>query len=445
LPELDLRQTVGNAAWMDRPSQTYVIGAGLAGLAAAYRLRKEYTVLEKTGHVGGLCETTDDKGYRFDRTGHLLHLRHSKIRRLVNRILENEPLEIERNSRIFSSGVYTQYPFQANTHGLPVEIVAHCLTEFINAVSLKREKTVLPRTFEEFILQHFGKGVARHFMIPYNAKLWGVHPREITADWCRRFVPIPSVDEVVNGAFGLAQTGMGYNARFLYPATGIEELPLALARKVENIEFRTAPRAIDYKRQRLQIGGSWMPYKALVSTIPLPVLIKLLVNAPKKVTEAASKLRCTKLRYLDIALSKPAGTKYHWSYVPERKYPFYRVGCYSNFSSAMAPRGKSNLYVELASRQPIELKKLMPKVIEGLTEMSIVRRASDVEFVRPRLINYGYVIYDKNYVAARSMLLEWLEQQKIFSAGRYARWEYAAMEDALVQGFEAADKVKELY
>jgi protoporphyrinogen oxidase len=428
---------------MARREQIIVLGAGLAGLAAAYRLKRGYRLLEKKDHVGGLCETLEEGGYRFDRTGHLLHLNHPRIRRMVNSLLDEPPLELARESRIFSQGVYTQYPFQANTYGLPPETVAECLTGFIAAVQRKGASKPAAETFEEFILAHFGEGIARHFMIPYNHKLWGVHPREITSAWCQRFVPVPSAEEVVAGAVGLAQDRMGYNASFLYPRTGIAELPEALARKVGGAELGSAPRAIDHRRRRIRLGGEWLPYRALISTIPLKNLVGLLVEPPQRIARAAELLRCTGLRYLDVALDRECGTPYHWSYVPERKYPFYRVGCYSNFSSRMAPRGKANLYVELAARGPVKLDRTLPRVAAGLAEMGIIERPADIAFARPRFLAHAYVVYDKHYQRNVPRLLAWLEERGILCAGRYARWEYAAMEDALVQGLDAADRAKE--
>lgn len=421
----------------------FVLGGGLAGLAAAYRLKSRYCVLEKRSVPGGLCDTVEADGFRFDRTGHLLHLRSPKIKRTVLGLLDEAPLLIARRARIFSHGVYTHYPFQAHTFGLPKEVVAECLSAFIKAAIEQPKQAGAPKTFEAFIYRHFGDGIANHFMIPYNAKLWGVHPREITADWCKRFVPVPSVDEVVRGALGLHRDDMGYNATFYYPKRGIGSLTAAFARRVTHIRYNTRPDAIDHKRRRIFVSGEWLPYRALVTTLPMNELLRLLEAPPKRIRHAAQTLQCTRLRYLDVALDRPAGNDYHWTYVPEKRYPFYRVGCYSNFSPAMAPRHKSNLYVELASRRPVALDTLMPRIETGLTEMGLIKGASDIRFVRTREIRHAYVVYNQSYSSTVPRVLSWLERHGIYAAGRYASWEYAAMEDAISQGFDAAKKAKE--
>jgi protoporphyrinogen oxidase len=281
-------------------------------------------------------------------------------------------------------------------------------------------------------------------MIPYNRKLWGLHPREITAAWCDRFVPTPGLAEVVRGALVAPQDRLGYNATFFYPRGGIGELPARMAARVDGIELRTAPTAIDFRGRRMRVKGAWAPYRACIASAPLDALLGLLVDPPAFVVAARRQLRCAGLRYLDVALDRRPGTPHHWSYVPEPRFPFYRVGAYSHFSPSMAPRGKGSLYVELASRRPVRLDAVMPGVIAGLTEMGVIRSAADIRFVRPRSIPRAYVVYDAGYEAAVAAVVPWLEGHGILPVGRYGRWEYAAMEDAIAQGFSAAETARKI-
>jgi protoporphyrinogen oxidase len=281
-------------------------------------------------------------------------------------------------------------------------------------------------------------------MIPYNSKLWGAHPRDITAAWCSRFVPLPKLEDVLAGAVGLNDRELGYNTDFLYPARGIGELTTALAKDLlPNIAFQHAPKAIDNRRQRLIFDDGEVPYEALISTAPLDTLLALLLDAPAQVREAASRLRCNPLYYLDVALDRPVGPL-HWVYVPEERYPFYRVGCYSNFSAEMAPPGKSNLYVELASRQAPDLAVLLPEVAAGLREMKLIDRPEDILFAELRRIDHAYVVFDHAYYASLEAIKPFLLEQRIVSAGRYGGWNYSSMEDALMFGRQAAADAREL-
>lgn len=421
-----------------------ILGAGLTGMSAGKHLGGGYELHERLPHPGGHAITLEEDGFRFDRTGHLLHLRDPAMREWVHAMVGHDAVQIDRRSRIFSHGVYTRYPYQANTFGLPPEVAYECLIGYLEALRTK-DSGPEPRTFEEFCVKHFGPGFSRHFMIPYNQKLWGVHPSEITAAWCSRFVPLPKLEDVIAGAVGKNDRELGYNAHFLYPRLGIGELPKAMFPYVaEHTRLEHAPVGIDWRRKVLRFADGEVPYRALISTTPLDTLCKLLDDAPLEVRAAAANLRCNPLYYLDAALDVPAGVDLHWVYVPEEKYAFYRIGCYSNFSEKMAPPGKSCLYIELSSRAEPDLAKLGPEISRNLVEMQIIKRPEEVRFMRVRHIGHAYVVFDHHYYESLEVIRPFLENEGIISAGRYGDWNYSAMEDALIFGRDAAKKAKEI-
>src|SRR5262245_27903037 len=244
-----------------------ILGGGLTGLSTARHLQARHRLIERGDRVGGHAVTVEDEGFRFDRTGHLLHLKDPELLELVHSLLGEELLRIDRRSRVWSHGVYTHYPFQANVYGLPVEVARECVAGFVRA-HFRRDDTPV-RDFEQFILRRFGEGIAKHFMIPYNQKMWGVPPREITAEWCSRFVPLPTLDDVLTGAVGAPARELGYNATFLYPRHGIGALPEAIAAGLGPLEVGRTPARIDLESRTLTLeDGEAIPYDVLVSTIP---------------------------------------------------------------------------------------------------------------------------------------------------------------------------------
>lgn len=428
-----------------RHAHVAILGAGLTGLNAGLTLAAlgtPFRIFEKSAEPGGHAVTLVDEGFRFDRTGHLLHLRDDTLRARVIEWLGCDYLEIARRSVIFSHGVYTRYPFQANTFGLPPEVAYECVTDFVRAHFAPGKPA--PRDFEEFCRLHFGNGITRHFMVPYNSRLWGVPPSEITSAWCQRFVPLPKLEDVIAGAVGLNDRELGYNQRFIYPRLGIGELPKAMHRRLPQVELGRAPKRIDLAARRLEFDDEIVPFDVLLSSIPLSVLLSLADPLPDAVREAAAKLRCTHLYYLDAALARPPKRDFHWAYVPEAKYPFYRVGSYSQFSSALAPEGKGSLYIELADRSEPDLKDLVPRVTSGLVEMGLIDGAKDLCFARLRRIDFAYVIFDHAYYDALAVIEPFLESARIVSSGRYGSWTYSSMEDSLVMGEKAATRAAEL-
>lgn len=422
------------------PPPVVVLGAGLTGLSAARELGRAgigVRVLERASRVGGHAVTDEDRGFRFDRTGHLLHLRDPEVRADVLGWLGDDTLTVARRSFVYSHGVYTRYPFQANTFGLPPSVAYECVMGFLAA----RERPHPPaRDFRDHCLQVFGAGISEHFMLPYNEKLWGVPATDITAAWCQRFVPVPRVEDVIAGAVGLNDRELGYNASFVYPRRGIGALPEAIAREVSGVELGREVTAIDWRARRAIVGGESVPYERLVSTLPLDVLGRALVDPPESVAAAASKLRCTSLSYLDVALARPIERDLHWVYVPERALPFYRVGCYAHFSPDVVPAGKSSLYVELAERGPVD-DAAIDRALAGLVDMGMIASTGDVEFVRARSLSHAYVIFDHAYYGALDVIEPFLREHGITSTGRYGGWNYSSMEDALLFGRSAARDV----
>jgi protoporphyrinogen oxidase len=396
-------------------------------------------LFEREPHLGGLAVTREKSGYYFDRTGHWLHLRDPGMKDLVAQVLPGQMVQVDRKARIFSHGATTLYPFQANLYGLPPDVVKECLLGVIEA-KLKTAGGTEPKNFEDYCLRHFGAGISKHFMIPYNQRLWGVSPAEITAAWCSRFVPLPNLEQVVAGAVGANAGALGYNATFSYPKQGgIQTFAAALAGKLDPGRVRTSVSldSVDYLKRQVVVGGETMSYAALVSTLPLPELLKRMPGLPKAIEEHASRLRCTTLRYLDLATRSAPTADWHWMYVPEKRFPFYRVGIFSNAMESMAPRSGGSFYVELADRGPVS-ETAIRESAQGLAEMGAIRSSDDVLFADAREIDYAYVVFDDHYYAATSAIFAFLESHGIYSRGRYGSWTYNSMEDSLLAGREVA-------
>lgn len=428
--------------------QVLIAGGGLTGLSTALHLggAVPWELFERDARVGGHARTEEIRGFWFDKTGHWLHLRDPGIKGLVGELFrggepERELVRVDRKARVFSHGALTRYPFQANLHGLPPEVISECLLGFIRAHFDPRSAEP-PRDFEDFCHKRFGDGISRHFMVPYNQKLWGVHPREITAAWCTRFVPVPKLDEVVKGAVGDTPPELGYNVHFLYPKQGgIESLAKALRDQLpsERVHIRAGLEEVRLADHTAVVGGERRPFSALVATLPLPELCRCIIDLPDELRLWAERLRCTPVRYLNVATRRAPKVDFHWLYVPEERYPFYRVGIYSNAVPSMAPPGCGSLYVELSDRGPLpEVADLMPSVNEALVAAGVLHSPQDVLFAELREVQYAYVVFDHHYYDALAQLMPFLESHGIFPRGRYGSWTYNSMEDCMMLGRDIA-------
>lgn len=423
-----------------------VMGAGLTGLSASLHLPPEWEVevLEREAEVGGVCRTIRVDGFSFDYTGHLLHLRDPHVKDLVARLLPGAFRECERHAAIWSHGALLPYPFQANLHGLPPEVVAECLLGAVEAHAAARPAQEAT-SFADWSERVFGRGIARHFMIPYNAKLYACDLEEVLTDFVSWSVPRPSLEQVVRGALGLRNEGLGYNPTFLYPlAGGIDPLARALGDVARGVRLRTPVARVDLARRVVVTeAGEERPWDRLVSTLPLKTLVRIADPLPSWAKEAALGLRAVAVVGFNFGLDRAGAGSHDWVYVPEPEYPFYRVGFPSSFSPESCPPGASSLYVEVSLREGErpDLDELEESVMLGLRRMGVVRE-SDRVLARSRvLIDPAYVIPDRHRREWRDRLLDVLLEHDVQSVGRYGAWTYSSMEDALLAGRQAADAV----
>lgn len=432
--------------------QALILGAGLTGLSAAYHLGDPnlYRMIERDDGVGGLARTRRrPHGFLCDGTGHWLHLAKDYTKGLVGKLMGDNLLARARKARIYSKGVFTLYPFQANTYGLPKEVIAECLTGLIKA--RYDEDLPPPRNYKEWVRKEFGEGICQHFMYPYNRKIYGVPLEDLAVDFAARYIPRPSVESVVAGALGLSKEALGYNAQFVYPKQGgIGALSEALHQgATRKAELGRKPKSIDLSARRCVLeDGEVIDYTRLITTVPLNDLIELCQRGnaqavPAAIIEAARRLRANSVLYFDVALKgdpKPH-QDYHWIYLPEDEFPFYRVGSYSAVERSLAPVGHRSYYVEMGHYGEVDPSRFEGPMVDGLRKLGIIEDDKDILFVTPNVLSPAYVLFDAHYEVSRKTILDWLEQVGVISVGRYGRWQYNAMEDALLEGKEAAERV----
>ncbi len=434
---------------------TLIFGGGLTGMSTAFHLDRRaqqtgqssiasYLLVEKESRLGGLTRTEEIRGYYFDHTGHWLHLRHPQMKAFVQEVMGDDMMQVARKSRIWSHGCLTHFPFQSNLHGLPLSVVYECLQGAIEAaLKESRGEFTDPTDFKDFCMQRFGAGITKHFMVPYNAKLWGCQPEEITADWCTRFLPRPNIAQMTAGALGLIDDQAGYNASFVYPrAGGIEAFASRIATHIpkDKCKLATVPVEIDLEAKTCTLSdGETVAYDQLLSSIPLPELLKIVTKLPDLVRQSGAALRCTSLRYLAYGIARPnVLNDIQWLYVPEDKYPFYRIGSFSNAVPSLAPAGKSSLYVEVANNIVASDEEVQLSVRAFLREQGWLGDDSEIEVEEVRHIRYGYVVFDRHYFPAKEVIFPFLQQNSVHSLGRYGAWVYSSMEDALWDGFQYA-------
>ena len=432
-------------------TEVLILGGGLAGLSTAYHLdrlgpRGRYLLVEKREKVGGRAATEERDGFHFDHTGHLLHLHDAYGKKLITGLLKGNLDSHERSTWIYSHGVETRYPFQANTFGLPQKVIAECLGGFFRARRLGRALSRNP-SFGEWVEKTFGAGIEKHFMGPYNRKLWRTPLRAMTTEWQGRFLPTPKPEEVLYGALTDQKKFFGYNAFFRYPKHGgIQALPDALAARLDARGVALGRRVVSVDlRERVAVieGIGEVRYERLVNTMPLPEFLDLASELPAEARAARRRLRWVSVHNLNIGVARPRVSRAHWIYFPEKRFPFYRVGFPTNFSGNVAPRGTSSMYIEI-SRDPgtrIDRAALERASLDGLRAAGVLHRFDRVVSRLWIPIACAYVIYDRARTPAVATIMRHLKTRGASSIGRWGGWKYSFMEETILDGRDCARRL----
>ena len=307
-----------------------------------------------------------------------------------------------------------------------------------------------PRNFEEFIYRVWGAGIARHFAIPYNRKLWGVSLREMETSWLGGRVPLPDLEEMIEGALSPSSKPMGPNARFGYPLRGGFEalmrgfLPLLRGELVLGTELvALRPK----ERHALLSDGTQVAYESLVSTIPLPELIRRMGDhAPEEIHRDVNGLRRVSVRCVNLGVGRPRLTEKHWIYYPGDTV-FHRIFVQGNASPHCNPEGGFGLTCEITYSDekplPWEGDDLVARCVTDARRVGILAPEDPVWTSCVTDIPYAYVVYDHERAERVRRVRAWLLAQGIVLGGRYSEWEYYNSDHAFLAGRSAAAQAVE--
>ncbi|HVK94854.1 MAG TPA: FAD-dependent oxidoreductase [Noviherbaspirillum sp.] len=458
--------------------KTAIIGAGPTGLSAAYHLGHNAVLLERGEMVGGWCRSIKDKGFTFDHAGHIMFSNDPYVLELYDILLGSNVHWQNREAWVYSKNVYTRYPFQGALYGLPPEVIKECIMGAIEArfgsagkaapatakandccgdggVSLPASKVASlgkagPANFEEFIYQVWGAGIAKHFAIPYNRKLWAVPLSEMETSWLGGRVPLPDLEEIIDGALQPVGKPMGPNARFGYPLRGgFQALVSGFVPHIKGtIELNADVVALSPKQRTLMLAdGRRYQYDNLISTMPLPQLVKIIGDeAPDDVQQAAAGLKHISVRCVNLGVARENITDKHWIYYPEDTI-FHRIFVQGNASPECNAPGGFGITCEITYSPtwkplPVSGQALIERCIQDCIKVGMFRTDDQIVAANEIDMPYAYVVYDHARARNVATIKTWLAMHDIILAGRYSEWEYYNSDHAFIAGRKAAETVK---
>lgn len=449
---------------MKQSVEFLIIGAGPTGLGAAYRLKdrgiSDYLILERNQWVGGLAASfVDPEGFTWDIGGHVQFSHYPYFDRAMEVALSRDQwLHHQRESWVWIKQRFVPYPFQNNIRYLPREPMWRCLkglVEVATSQALRLERGERPANFREWIRSSFGEGIAAEFMEPYNFKVWGYSPEEMSYQWIGERVATVELTRILeNIIFEKSDASWGPNNSFRFPLNGgTGAIWNSLARHVglHKIILGATVRRIDPNEHRviLDDGGS-IEYEHLLSTMPLTTLSSIVSGLPSDVVQAAHRLRHSSSHIVGIGIR---GTPHEelakkcWMYFPEDTCPFYRMTMFSNYSPRNVPDAthQFSLMCEVSEspRKPVDRQRLIDDTIRGLVRNNLLGEDNEIVSRWSYTADYGYPTPSIERDDILSQVIPTLDNLGVFSRGRFGGWKYEVsnQDHSFMQGVEWTNRI----
>jgi len=447
---------------MPKP-KVLIAGGGPAGLTAAYELSKKNipaTVLESSSFLGGLSQTVEYKGYRFDIGGHRFFTKNKEIDVLWTEMLPGGFIEVDRISRIYYKKKFFSYPLKPIEAFINLGLIESFMI-LLSYVKSKIKPRVPETSFEDWVINRFGSRLYRIFFKTYTEKVWGMPCSKISADWASQRIKGLSLTTAIKNAFFSKKNSIKTLIdRFRYPRLGPGMLWNAVGRNIEEKGGRVVrnQKVVAIKRNNYNVEsitaedpeGKKSVYKCthFVSSMPLRDLMLNMSPSPQKeVMDAAAKLTYRDFLVVAAIIEKDKIFPDNWVYIHDGSVRLGRIQNFKNWSKEMVPdEGYSCLGLEYFCSEGDDLWSMSDKAIAefaikeleqiGLCDSKDVRDTCVVKMYK------AYPVYDTDYQKNIEIIRNFINKFKnLYPIGRNGMHRYNNQDHSMATALLAARNI----
>ena len=419
-----------------------ILGAGIAGISASFHLAqkgKASIVYEKRDRWGGLCDNFEiGDGFRFDYFIHLSFTGSDYVKELFSKsadYIKHNPV-----SSNYYKGHWLKHPAQNNLAPLSTEEKVKIITDFVN-----RDENLKISNYKDWLQKQFGTYFSENFPEPYTKKYWTRNAAHLDTDWLGGRFSVPPLDKVLRGAFEVQEENFYYAHEMRYPLKGGYKSFLNSMASKCNIQTGKKVVEIDLPLKRITFDDNSEQYfEKLISTLPLPELIKRIKDTPKKIKEASDKLLATSGQLVSLGFNSPDIPKHLWFYIYDEDIVPARAYSSSMKSPDNVPTGKSGLQFENYFSRYTPRKYSNGDLIEHIASKGVkmgLWDLNDIEVSDYREVKYANVVYDLDRAKNVGIIHNYLLNNDIHIAGRFGEWAYLWSDQSLLSGKNITEQI----
>ena len=408
-----------------------ILGAGIAGLGAALKAKeanRAAVIFEARKSAGGLLDNFEIDGFLFDQAVHLSFASEAKVRSIFDKC---SYLTHPAESKCFEKGNWLRHPVQNNLYPLSTEEKVDLIESFVLRPNLTQNN------YENWLLHQYGEEIAVRFPIKYTKKYWCTDPINLSTTWIGERMRRAEIKEILLGAFTEDTPNTYYTKEMRYPVEGGYKSFIKPLITSSEIQLDSKVTRINIEDKTIEINGNQkIKYSTLVSTLPLPVIIPLIQNAPAVIANLAKKLIATSIDLISIGVKKKIETDI-WIYLYDDDILARRMYSPTAKSALNAPEGCASFQFEIYSRgitSVYAVNELKENCTYALKKMGICNE-EEIIFIDHKRVNYGNVIFELGMESDRDKILQYLKSVDVQSKGRFGEWDYLWSNQSFMSGY----------
>ena len=424
-----------------------VLGSGMAGFGAAYRLHAEGltpTMYDKNSYYGGhTASFRNELGFLFDVGPHISFTKDSRIQELFADSVDQqyETLPISLNN--YWNGYWPKHPVQLNLHGLPEDTVVKVISDFVEE---RQKPEPVVNNYGDWLISSFGRAFAENFPMKYTRKYHLTSAENMSIDWLGPRIYRPSLEEVLRGALSPSAPQVHYITHFRYPSAGGFVNYLNKFIPLGKLQLNHELVSIDPRARELRFSnGHVTNYDGLVSSVPLPDLIRMIKGTPQDVFDASRLLACSTCVLVNLGIDRQDLSAAHMTYFYDEDICFARIGFPHMLSPRNAPPGMGSIQAEVYFSDKYKPLTGSPDdciepVIRDLRRCGLLRENDRILSKKTMLLRYANIIFDLERASALKIVHGYLDDLGIAYCGRYGDWGYMWTDESFKSGERATEK-----
>jgi len=438
-----------------------IIGAGPAGLTAAYQLQAlgaEVAVFEAGDRVGGLARSFDLWGHRVDLGPHRFFSSDDRVNRIWREVLGEEFRLVARQTRIYYRERFFEYPLRVGNvlANLSVLDISRAISSYLKERVLPERTADARDTFEAWVVHSFGRRLFEMFFKSYSEKLWGIGCDELDADFAAQRIKRFSLGEAILAALHIGRTPHKTLVdEFAYPKAGSGDVYERMAR---TIAARGGEIHLSSPVARVEVSGTAVtglelcdgttrPFDHVVSTMPLTRLVQSLRSADPVVRDCVARLkfRNTLLVYLRVEATKLFPDQ--WLYIHSDSVCVGRITNFRNWVPELY--GALNFTILALEYWCYDEDARWSEPDASLIERA-EREARAIGLIGSAPVTAGHVVrvprcypvYARGYRETLSPVIQYLKRhENLWPIGRYGSFKYNNQDHSILMGLLAAENI----